>query len=95
MGEAVGGYEGVRKVWIYFISCFLALWQLFVVYQPLGCASVIPGSLAIPGAVSIPQAAWTALEWEGHVVQRVSMPSPCSSNAFTMMRLLKTQARPR
>lgn len=25
MREAVGGYEGVRKVWIYFISCFLAL----------------------------------------------------------------------
>lgn len=60
MRKAVGGYEGVRKVWIYFISCFLALWQLFVVYQPWGCASAAafqgvrscvhtPGSMDSPG----------------------------------------------
>lgn len=90
MKEAVGGYEGVRKVWIYFISCFLALWQLFVVYQLLGCAwAVFPGNLAIPGAVSILLVVWTALRWKGHAVQRVSMWSPCSSDAFIMLRILK------
>lgn len=92
MKEAVGGYEGVRKVWIYFISCFLALWQLFVVYQLLGCAwAVFPGNLAIPGAMSILLVVWTALRWKGHAVQRVvSMLQRCLYNAED----LKDQARP-
>lgn len=79
MREAVGGYKGVRKVWIYLISCLLALGQLFVVYQPLGYA----------WAVSF-QGVWKVhpkqhgQPWEGRTMLYKECPCPLHASAMPL-----------
>lgn len=57
MREAFGGYQGVRKVLIYFISCSKASLCATLV---LGLCLSSTGSVAFPGARSVPQAAEAA-----------------------------------
>lgn len=84
MREAVGGYEGVRKVWIYFISYFLALWQLFVVYQPLGCAWAASFQGVCPSQELCPYSKQYGQPWGGKAMLYKGCPCPLHAPAMPL-----------